>query len=244
MNKKPQKLLSLGLLISAAILLSACTPQIPKLSNLIPKKLPYTRKEIPTTPNTDQTTESNKESPFGNYNPKETKNNLTKLLQRSQNLVCSVSQPGSEVETESTLYTNGADAYIVSRIPEDIASTEGEATYILYKGDTVYSWSNRRKDQGVKYELDTQESQEEVSASAGNNLTASLETAKYECSTWESPDNNIFVVPLDVTFQDMSEMYFPEEDRQRPTKESSCENCRKMPGESEKEACLKAYECE
>jgi len=188
MHKKFQRTITLGLLCSISVLLTACVPQDlkEKALNLIK------RGEAEKTREAAQTIETvEEESPFAPSESKESGGNLSALLGQKKNLKCTFEQVTPMGETSSTLYTNGTDILIQSTIAEE---TNIEAN-VLLKGKQYYVW-NRPENKGIKMVIEEtattnpQETQEPLE---------SLEDVEFYCENWKL-DAAIFEVPADVEF--------------------------------------------
>lgn len=193
MHKKFQRTLTLGLLCSLSVLLTACVPQ-----DLKEKALNLLKRGAEKTQEAAQTTKTvGEESPFAPSESKKSGGSLSALLGQKKNLKCTFEQVTPAGKTSSTLYTNGTDTLIQAAIDGE---TNMEANMLL-KGTQYYVW-NRPENKGIKMVI------EETSATNAQEPFENLENVEFYCEDWKL-DASIFEVPTDVEFFEPQGMLNP-----------------------------------
>ncbi len=232
MNKKLQKFLTLLLLSSTAILLSACTPKL-AIEEIFKR-------------GTDDPTAAidEKPSPFKDQMEKSEPERLTELLNKNQNLICNVVTDTGE---SNTLYTNGEYFYMETDISPGDTAEESGRIYILYKDSTLYSWmgeGDRGKRMDLSEDFTYQDNQKPLEA---------LEKARYECETWTEVDQEMFEIPDNITLETLerpselpAEPQQTEEDVGEETTgtDQQCRICKSIQDDEAKIACLQRNNCE
>ena len=190
MHKKFQRTLTLGLLCSLAVLLTACT--LPNLTELKEKAEGLIKKE---TQEAAQTTDikENSESPFAPAKSEPTKSSgkLTALLGQKKNLRCTFAQVTPAGKSSSVFYTDGTNILIQSTMDED----SNIETNMLLKGKQYYVW-NKPENKGIKMVI---EETPEVSTQTAQGPLETLEDVEFKCEDWKL-DATIFEAPSDVEF--------------------------------------------
>ena len=196
MTEKFQRTLTLGLLSSLAVLLTACT--LPNLTELKEKATGLIKKE---TQETAQTTETEEESPFVSVEDKDS-GRLTSILSSGENLECTFEQITTLGGAKSTLYTDGTNVLITS----EVAETPEVKTYMLLKGKQYYVW-NEPDNKGVKMSMEeTPDHPDQNTAEPFENL----EDTPFICSPGKF-STSIFEIPSGVEFFEPQGMLSPEE---------------------------------
>jgi len=193
MTEKFQRTLTLGLLSSLAVLLTACT--LPNLTELKEKATGLIKKE---TQETAQTTETEEESPFVSVEDKDS-GRLTSILSSGENLECTFEQITTLGGAKSTLYTDGTNVLITS----EVAETPEVKAYMLLKGKQYYIW-NEPENKGVKMVI------EETPDTTTQKPFENLENTPFICSPGKF-STSIFEIPSDVEFFEPQGMLSPEE---------------------------------
>ena len=195
MTEKFQRTLTLGLLSSLAVLLTACT--LPNLTELKEKATGLIKKE---TQETAQTTETEEESPFVSVGDKDS-GRLTSILSSGENLECTFEQITALGETKSTLYTDGTNVLITS----EVAKTPEVKAYMLLKGKQYYIW-NEPENKGVKMSMEeTPDHPDQNTAEPFENL----EDTPFICSPGKF-STSIFEIPSGVEFFEPQGILNPE----------------------------------
>ena len=192
MTEKFQRTLTLGLLSSLAVLLTACT--LPNLTELKEKATGLIKKE---TQETAQTTETEEESPFVSVEDKDS-GRLTSILSSGENLECTFEQITTLGGAKSTLYTDGTNVLITS----EAAETPEVKAYMLLKGKEYYVW-NEPENKGVKIVI------EETPDTTTQKPFENLENTPFICSPGKF-STSIFEIPSDVEFFEPQGMLSPE----------------------------------
>ena len=193
MTEKFQRTLTLGLLSSLAVLLTACT--LPNPTELKEKATGLIKKE---TQETAQTTETEEESPFVSVEDKDS-GRLTSILSSGENLECTFEQITTLGGAKSTLYTDGTNVLITS----EVAETPEVKAYMLLKGKQYYIW-NEPENKGVKMVI------EETPDTTTQKPFENLENTPFICSPGKF-STSIFEIPSDVEFFEPQGMLSPEE---------------------------------
>ena len=195
MTEKFQRTLTLGLLSSLAVLLTACT--LPNLTELKEKATGLIKKE---TQETAQTTETEEESPFLSVGDKDS-GRLTSILSSGEALECTFEQITALGETKSTLYTDGTNVLITS----EVAKTPEVKAYMLLKGKQYYIW-NEPENKGVKMSMEeTPDHPDQNTAEPFENL----EDTPFICSPGKF-STSIFEIPSGVEFFEPQGILNPE----------------------------------
>ena len=195
MTEKFQRTLTLGLLSSLAVLLTACT--LPNLTELKEKATGLIKKE---TQETAQTTETEEESPFVSVEDKDS-GRLTSILSSGETLECTFEQITALGEAKSTLYTDGTNVLITS----EVAETPEVKTYMLLKGKQYYVW-NEPDNKGVKMSMEeTPDHPDQNTAEPFENL----EDTPFICSPGKF-STSIFEIPSGVEFFEPQGILNPE----------------------------------
>lgn len=177
----------LTLVTTSALLLAACTPATPTVTN-------------------------NQAQNAGTGNEQTQSTNIRDLLALGKNQKCTVtisetSEEGVKTDTQGTLYFSG------QKMAEDISITSTDKNMpktsmrMISDGSYMYSWNPETKINGMKFKV-TEPTTEDTKTTTSNAQASGVNMdQKYDmkCSDW-TVDNSVFAIPTDVTFTDLSEM--------------------------------------
>lgn len=230
MNRKFQKILTLTLLGSTAFLLTACT-----------SNLPFSNKPEESTSNENgqATTNPDNDSPFGSKIKERVKTNLTNLMKTGENLKCTVNEQLETQNFVATTYIANGKVYIVSNLTESLPEKDNSETYIIFKDNILYTWGNSSKSSGLKVDLGNNSSIEK----SKNSVIRILENANYNCKPWTEVDPQLFELPTDVSFLEISNSS-SKQPILSPSKKQLCQSCERIEDETKKQKCLEAMDCE
>jgi hypothetical protein len=133
------------------------------------------------------------------------KGTLMELMQRNKALKCSFSHQFEQGEMEGVVYAKGDQVRQDARVKQNNQEIE---TYMIMKGDDVYTWNSAQSGQGMK--MNTRQVREQAQEqNAGQNqpaATSNIDTEmEYDCSAWNG-DESKFELPRDVDFIDITQM--------------------------------------
>lgn len=177
------------------------------------------------------------------------KDSLTALMQRGENLECTIKYDSSELSegsVEGTYFTSR------DRIRGDFTTSNSgvdSVSSIIMRDSTLYSWTEIEGEKfGMKISMDTLED----SKSSENKLEAKevvpLDSpVTYDCKEWKNLDGSIFEPPTDVIFKDFADikstgMEFGTSYEEVGGGVNKCSACNQLSG-SEKTQCLAALSC-
>jgi hypothetical protein len=158
---------------------------------------------------------------------------LDEILARGQSLVCTYTYEGETPDAEpltGTIYTNGNDMFFTYTIP---LGRQGDLNFnVLRKDDTLYNWVIGETN-GTMMNLDVPD--EDLPG-----VPEQLIGMEYSCEETEV-DEGLFNVPDEVLFTAIPTS--PPAPTTDMEEEDYCANCLLIEENSEKEACLEAFDC-
>lgn len=177
----------------------------------------------------------------GNGNAKTQSTNLKSLIASQSPQRCTFSNEGMTegASSSGTVYVAGG------KMRGDFVSTAGGHTsnsHMVVEGGASYVWTDEMA-QGFKMSFDA------MSQPQNNNAQTVDPNADvdYSCSYW-GVDSSVFVLPTNITFQDMSAMMPPAavdgEGSVQTSNSSQCAACDQAPNESTRAQCRAALQCQ
>lgn len=174
---------------------------------------------------------------------------LVALMQRGENLECTIKYNSNGTSTESV---EGTYFKSRGRIRGDfVASNSGvnSVSSIIMSEGTLYSWTEIEGEKyGMKVSMDTLEESKASNDKLEAKEVVSLDTpVTYDCKEWKNLDGSIFEPPTDVIFKDFADikktgMEFGTSYEEVGGGSNKCGVCNQLSG-SEKTQCLAALSC-
>jgi hypothetical protein len=158
---------------------------------------------------------------------------LAALLQSGENQTCTYEYSNNGNTISGAVYLSGDKM----RNNYEMTGTDQNMTGSMIRdGDTMYVWGSSTP-QGIKMQFDMDKLQEQMQNMAPVDVNAQTQ---YNCESW-NVDENMFVPPSDVTFNDMSAMMNSMPAMTNP--EDACKVCDSLTGDN-KTACLQEFNCQ
>ncbi len=132
----------------------------------------------------------------GSQTPQTQNTTLKNLIAMGGSNKCTFTSSTQNTQSEGTVYVSGG------QMRGDFTSTAAGKTtlsHMIVKENMSYMWSDAMP-QGIKMSFDAMATQSDANPQASVDPNAQVE---YSCSSWGA-DASVFVLPTDVTFQDMS----------------------------------------
>ncbi len=170
---------------------------------------------------------------------------LKNLLAMGGSNKCTFSSSTQNSQSDGVVYiANG-------QMRGDFTSTAAGKTtqsHMIVKDATSYVWSDAAPQQGFKMSFDAMATQSDANPQASVDPNAQV---AYSCSSW-SADANMFVLPTNVTFQDMSALIPKDTSGANGTVQTGtsaqgvsaqCGACDRAPDAATKAQCRAALHC-
>ena len=167
---------------------------------------------------------------------------LKSLLTGGKNVTCTFSDNLKEVNISGTVYAaNG-------KVRQDFESntSAGKMTgHMIVQSPDAYMWTDQMN-QGFKFSI---EGQPTPSAASKNSQTPDInKSMKFSCQPW-NPDNSLFTLPANITFQSMSVPAVPPTGGTAQTMpngagvSNQCGVCNSVPAGLGRDACKAQLKC-
>lgn len=162
----------------------------------IPEKNSQT--EIATTTTDVQATSTNATTTESATSTKETKKQpvFTEVLVKGGKFKCSVTQAMGAATSNGTVYIN--DAKVRAEFTTSISNTIIHSTMLVLNG-YMYTWTDNISNTGSKIKMPTIGRDGKVVTSSNVKTWNGEQVKDYTCEAW-TPDENLFTVPMNITF--------------------------------------------
>lgn len=171
----------------------------------------------------------------------EVKGSILDLVKKGIPLSCNFEYVGEDNQTRGVTYVNG------DKVRGDFFTSTSEGTmegHMISDGEYVYTWSSEMP-QGVKMKIDEFEKDTDLESNEIATQDGQAEALKgdydYKCLPW-SPDSNVFEVPTDIQFTNISEMMNSVK-QNIPNTNNLCTSCERLQDAASIVECKKALNC-